>query len=847
MKINTKKGFRKNAFIFTSIFCITLSACQCFGVDPNLVGWWKFDEGSGTIANDSSGHNNNGTVSSSAAWITGQVNGALNFDGSRNYISIPDNDNSLDMDNQMTISAWVKPNSTDSLKTIVSKQPPGIFDHEYPGNYNFRITNNPSFLQLLHKTGTSTDTSYISTSIVTFGIWQHVAVTLKEGDSVKFYINGIEAGILPQTEAFGIFDNGSVLIGAQLNSVNYFNGPMDDVRIYNRALSATEIQHLYYEGTRKAINPVPANGKLCVDPNVILSWLPGAEALSHNVYFGTVYNEVNNANINDANVYRGNQDSNSWDPGILNTATYYWRIDESGSYGAAKGNIWNFTISSPSKATNPVPANGSSCVDPNVILSWLPGNGALSHDVYFGTNYSEVNNADINDANVYIGNQDSNSWNPGILNAAIYYWRIDERGFYGTTKGNIWSFATISPSKATNPVPANGASCMDSNVILSWHRGVGALSQDVYFGTDYSEVNNANINDANVYMGNQDVNNWNPGGLDSGTNYYWRIDERGFYGTTKGNIWSFTTISYPDKATNPVPADDANNLHPDSVVLNWIAGSGCTNSHDVYFGTSFSDVNEANSLSVEFKGNQTATSYNPGVLEINKSYFWRIDEKNSFGTTKGNIWNFTTNSDQFPLKASNPVPANGAIKVSLTQVLSWTAGIGATSHDVYFGTVNPPPFIGNQAGTSYNPGTLVKNKFYYVRVIERNNAGTSAPLDWSFTTECFPHTYTTYNDWVTMGRPDCWCSAYQCDGDGDGMDSGGAFKYRIFTGDLNMLCGNWKKKISDYPATLNPCVDIDHKDSGGAAKYRVYTNDLNIIQTNWKKKNSQLPGNCPRN
>jgi hypothetical protein len=114
---------------------------------------------------------------------------------------------------------------------------------------------------------------------------------------------------------------------------------------------------------------------------------------------------------------------------------------------------------------------------------------------------------------------------------------------------------------------------------------------------------------------------------------------------------------------------------------------------------------------------------------------------------------------------------------------------------------------------------------------------------------CFPCTYSTYGEWLASGKPDCWCappngSGYQCDGDADGKDSGGINKFRVFTGDLNLVVANWKKKAGD--AALNPCADIDHKDSGGINKFRVFTGDLNRLVTNWKKKDAQLPGDCPR-
>ena len=118
-----------------------------------------------------------------------------------------------------------------------------------------------------------------------------------------------------------------------------------------------------------------------------------------------------------------------------------------------------------------------------------------------------------------------------------------------------------------------------------------------------------------------------------------------------------------------------------------------------------------------------------------------------------------------------------------------------------------------------------------------------------FVTDCFPSTFTTYPDWVTYGKPDCWCNSaikpsatgnYQCDGDGDnGVQT--YYKYRIYTNDLNLLIPNWKKKIAD----ANPCADYAH-DAQTYYKYRVYTNDLQKLIDNWKKKDADLPGNCPR-
>ena len=87
-----------------------------------------------------------------------------------------------------------------------------------------------------------------------------------------------------------------------------------------------------------------------------------------------------------------------------------------------------------------------------------------------------------------------------------------------------------------------------------------------------------------------------------------------------------------------------------------------------------------------------------------------------------------------PGKATGPSPADSATGVSITADLSWTAGSGATSLDVYFGTSSPGTFQGNQAGTTFDPGTLSNNTTYYWRIDEKNDGGTTTGDVWSFTT-----------------------------------------------------------------------------------------------------------------
>jgi hypothetical protein len=184
----------------------------------------------------------------------------------------------------------------------------------------------------------------------------------------------------------------------------------------------------------------------------------------------------------------------------------------------------------------------------------------------------------------------------------------------------------------------------------------------------------------------------------------------------------------PGPASNPNP-QDATVGHASNTDLSWTAGLDAV-SRNVYLGTNPSPG------ASELKGNQTATTFDPGTL-ANGTYYWRIDEVNADGTTTGPVWSFAVGP---PAKAFRPMPWNG-MKAVATNVgtLKWVAGASATasSNDVYFGTDATPDsseFKGNQSGTTFNPGPLTPGTTYYWRVDEVNAQGTMTGDVWSFTT-----------------------------------------------------------------------------------------------------------------
>jgi len=197
---------------------------------------------------------------------------------------------------------------------------------------------------------------------------------------------------------------------------------------------------------------------------------------------------------------------------------------------------------------------------------------------------------------------------------------------FGNSASSIYydDIVIAAPPGAYNPEPADGAIHADTWTNLKWRAGDQAVSHDVYLGDNFDNVNDR---DPDAFRGNQLVPNLvagfpgfaYPDGLVPGMTYYWRIDEVGADGaiTHRGDVWSFMvpplTAYYPD------PADGGKYVLPNTQ-LNW-AGGFNAKLHTVYFGESFDDVNNAVAGLP-----QALVTYDPGPLEKDKTYYWRIDE-----------------------------------------------------------------------------------------------------------------------------------------------------------------------------------------------------------------------------
>ena len=296
-------------------------------------------------------------------------------------------------------------------------------------------------------------------------------------------------------------------------------------------------------------------------------------------------------------------------------------------------------------------------------------------------------------AGAFLGPLNFGSWNNsgrnyhGLMDdIRVYDHILSEVEILSAMEAKPWPFAF-------GPNPEDGSMLEATWVNMSWQPGQLAVSHDAYMSDNFDDVNNGaegafqgNLGSTSLIAGFAGFAV--PDGLVPGTTYYWRVDEVNDADPNspwKGDIWSFWVP--PKKAYEAVPADEARFI-PADVTLEWTGGFNAK-LHTVYFGDSFDDVNNASGGAA-----QATTTFAPGTLEIDKTYYWRVDEFDPPATHKGDIWSFTTLPD---VAITNP-----------NLILWWTLdeGAGATAVD-WSGHGNHGAITGDAQWTDGYQGTAL--------------------------------------------------------------------------------------------------------------------------------------------
>jgi hypothetical protein len=361
--------------------------------DLNLVGWWKFDEMSGDIAFDSSGNELHGILGSepnNPEWVSGYQGGALEFEPG-DYVDLGNPDALNFGTNDWTLSAWinlsVQGQGEDFICPVISN------GGDWTGGIRYSLTVNEVTEGCVTIT-TDDDVTKVQVTgavIVNDGNWHHIAVT-REGTTLSLYIDGVLDGTnldIPAGYDLSGTSQHNAYIGTIIDNrcscmrKFYRDGLIDDIRIFNIAKKESEIAYVMRDDPLIAWQPNPNNDQTNMPYDAVLSWKPGLFVDKHDVYLGTVFNDVNEASkANPLGVLVAqNQEELTYTPSDLLEfgQTYYWRVDEVNDAepnSPWKGDLWSFTAINYHVVDDFESYNDLDSNDPNsnrIFLAWVDG------------------------------------------------------------------------------------------------------------------------------------------------------------------------------------------------------------------------------------------------------------------------------------------------------------------------------------------------------------------------------------------------------------------------------------------------------------------------------------------
>ena len=563
------------------------------GLDPTLAGWWSFDEGAGTVAHDGSGNGNDGTLAGDAAWVAGYLDGALQFNGSNAQVVAPH----IALDNQsFTIAMWINPVLTGSA-IIFSQQDASS------ANLNLHIRlGGPSSTDVAVRAvlfGFYSNDLATPADLIEDNTWYHLAFTYDyENQDRRIYIDGEQVAQATATPFLGA--KGDTIIGSWTSN-QYFNGILDDVQLYHRALADGEITKIMRGLTDQSLaqNLSPAVAATDVPRDVVLSWEAGQFAGTHDIYLGTSFEDVNDADrTNPMGVLLSQgQTDTMLDSGRLEFGqTYYWRVDEVNAVGNAifQSDIWSFTVEPLAYPIENIVVTSNAVSD----------EGTGPEKTVDGSGLNELDQHSI---------EATDMWLCSTGDEPVYL-QYEFDGVYKLHEMQVWNY----------------------NVQFELMLGFGIKDVTVEYsenGTDWTVLEEAVFAQATAtadYAANTVVDF---GGV--AVKYVKLTINSGYGLLPQYGLGEVRFLYVPVLASEPQPADGAADVSVTSV-FNWRSGREAA-SHEVYVGT------DPNALTLA--GTVDAASFDPGALALETSYYWQISEVNeaeAISAWTGSVWSFST-------------------------------------------------------------------------------------------------------------------------------------------------------------------------------------------------------------
>ncbi|MBX4200052.1 PQQ-dependent sugar dehydrogenase [Candidatus Parcubacteria bacterium] len=671
----------------------------------NLSLYWTLDQGSGSIATDSTSNANNGTLFVSPVWnTTGKLGGSLTFDTTNDYVSAADS-NTLDL-TVGTYSAWVNPSAA-GWGGIIDK---GI-DSDLANNYAMEI--NPSRqIQCTISNNTSFN-AVTSSAILPLNTWSHVACVWN-GTTLKVYVNGIESGSVAETVT-PVGNSLPFQIG-RWGASDYFRGMLDEVRVYNRVLSATDITELFNFGNTPVPPPSTPTGlsaSAISSSQINLSWTDtSADELGFRIERKTgasgVYGEIATVGANIASYQNIS--------GLSASTTYAYRVR---SYNNGGNSAYS------NEATSTTRAAVGDTTPPTVTLT-----APLNSTIVSGTNTLVTATASDNVGVVGVqflldgtnlGAEDTSSpysmtWNTTTATNGAHTVSARARDTAGNATVSVVANVNVDNQAPTGTIAINnGASATNNrNAILNLTATdtLSAVTQMRFSNTGSS------YSTAEAYA---TTKAWTLAtGTGTKTVFVQFMDARG--------NWSvgFSDTIVMDTTSPTISLVSVTNITSNSATVNWTTSEPASSRVDYGVTTSYgSQTSLDNTLLTTHS--VVVTGLNSGTL-----YNYRPRSIDAAGNEKlGNNATFTTSTSSDTVPPSTPTGLSATVASSTQINLAWNASTDNVAVSTYILYRNGSQII-SQSTRTYSDTGLIPNTSYTYAVKARDTSGnvsaTSSPI-----------------------------------------------------------------------------------------------------------------------
>ena len=767
----------KKLVLFAAVFlicCVQASGQE----DPNLVAYWNFDDGAVT---DLSGNGNNGTLIGLAGlnndpnWTFGATGMSLDLNyQNRNtdYVEIPHGD-SLNITHELSILLWIRPDDIENWDGMVCKgttKSPWALRFNQDNGLRFSVNQwyvlddpaDPNYAP--GAVGEGDVQSILDVNEVGDGAgveWTFVGV-ISDTQSVRFIKNS-EEQFMPVPLIFAESDEPLYLgvylpagISNSSQNIDYFNGLIDEVRIYNRALSRREVIAISGLATKPFV-PEPADGALGVSSGT-LTWgsIEGAEK----VYLGTNAEALELVSEDATGTYTIVE--------IIPGRQYFWRVDAVTAEGIVTGDVWTFT-SAGNVPSVPNPSDNADFVDvEGVSLGWAPAFGATAYEVYLGMNPDNLE---------LLGQVTETSYedpDKRLVSETPHYWRVDTVKDGEVVAGPVWSFKTIPVFAVEEALvgwykfelgegitavdwtrKGNEGFLVDTTKWIDNGYAGGALEFDG--DGDYVQIPRVVEDDWTImlWLRTEDLTQGG-GGNRFRTNDSALID--GDFGSQLDNF-AMTFLSGNIVAGCTMPGVGAgaslisNTAISDSQWHHVAWTRDYTTGEMVLYIDGALDASETRTDDA-WKGTKNSQDHiKIGAHDYSNSqgfFTGQLDEVKFFSRVLSET---EIKVEMRPDKriAFSPQPVPGAVlQQEIPVTLAWTPGAGATAHNVYLGTSKDDLQLVSvaQSATEYDLGLLDPGTHYWqIGEVQADGAEVKGDL-WSFTTANFliVDDFESYND-----------------------------------------------------------------------------------------------------